>query len=149
MAIGSDSSSPVQSNPQQLNPYSQSAALQQFQIVSNYGYPTLIRQVVLTYQGRRLREEIVDGTIRYVDDAGVFIGGLVREQETDLSLLKRFEQYGKIVSAEVVELIILRPLSSSTHHCPLLHTPQRGSCSMMRPRLGLPSRTRWDRQRIS
>jgi len=60
-------------------------------------FPHLERKVVLTYRGRVLREEVVDGQPRYIDDAAIFVGRLVKEQETSLTLLKRFERYGKIV----------------------------------------------------
>lgn len=48
-----------------------------------------------------MREEVEDGVSRYIDDAAVFVGRLVKTQETQLTLFKRFERYGKIVSAHV------------------------------------------------
>lgn len=61
-------------------------------------FPNLTRKVVLTYRGRQLREEIVEGTARYIDDAAIFISHLDKEKETELTLLKRFERYGRVVS---------------------------------------------------
>jgi hypothetical protein len=62
-------------------------------------FPHLQRSVVLTYRGRIIRQEDhQDGQPRYIDDAAIFVGRLVKEQENTMSLLKRFERYGKIVS---------------------------------------------------
>ncbi|WOO77702.1 uncharacterized protein LOC62_01G001264 [Vanrija pseudolonga] len=63
-------------------------------------HPHLRAQVLPTYKGRLLREEYVDGEPKYFDDAAIFVGRLVKNQETHLSLLKRFERYGKIVTIE-------------------------------------------------
>lgn len=63
-------------------------------------FPNLVRKVVLTYRGRIVREEFVDGQPRYIDDAAIFVGRLVKEQETTISLLKRFERHGKIVGSD-------------------------------------------------
>jgi hypothetical protein len=45
-----------------------------------------------------LKEEIVRGELRFVDECAIFVGRLVKEKETPLTLLKRFAQYGQVVS---------------------------------------------------
>ncbi|GMK57379.1 hypothetical protein CspeluHIS016_0402130 [Cutaneotrichosporon spelunceum] len=60
----------------------------------------LIRKLVPMYRGRQLREEIDGGESRFVDDAAIFVGHLVKEKETQLTLLKRFERYGRITAIE-------------------------------------------------
>jgi hypothetical protein len=80
-------------------------------------YSHLERKVVLTYRGRLIREELDDGQARYIDDAAIFVGRLVKEQENTLSLLKRFENYGKVVSEGVDPIrngLTLRCASSTT-----------------------------------
>lgn len=74
----------------------------QFSLSMESNHPGLVRTLVLTYRGRQLREEIKDGASRYIDDAAIFVGRLVKGRETEFTLLKRFERYGNIVSAAAV-----------------------------------------------
>ncbi|BEI94193.1 uncharacterized protein CcaverHIS019_0606520 [Cutaneotrichosporon cavernicola] len=62
--------------------------------------PGLVRKLVPMYRGRLLREEIINGRSRFVDDAAIFVGRITKEQETQLTLLKRFERYGRIAAIE-------------------------------------------------
>ncbi|BEJ17110.1 hypothetical protein CspHIS471_0605110 [Cutaneotrichosporon sp. HIS471] len=62
--------------------------------------PGLVRKLVPMYRGRLLREEIINGQSRFVDDAAIFVGRITKEQETQLTLLKRFERYGRIAAIE-------------------------------------------------
>lgn len=62
--------------------------------------PDLVRSLVLTYRGRVLREDMVGGQPRYIDEAAIFVGHLAKDKETQLTLLSRFERYGSIVSAK-------------------------------------------------
>lgn len=61
-------------------------------------YPYLTRVIAPTYRGRLLKPEIIKGEIKYIDESAVFVGRLVKEQETDATLLKRFSKYGRVVS---------------------------------------------------
>lgn len=61
-------------------------------------HPSLTRALIPTYKGRRLEELIVDGQARFVDKAAIFVGRLVKLQETKDSLFHRFTRYGNIVS---------------------------------------------------
>lgn len=40
----------------------------------------------------------MNGVKRYIDQSAVFVGRLVKEVETEQSLLERFSQYGPVVS---------------------------------------------------
>lgn len=97
---------PVQSSPDKAAVVSPPASLPlkpapQLPHVDDHQYPHLVPQVMLTYRGRLIREEVVDGQPRYIDDAAIFVGRLVKEQENTMSLLSRFERYGKIVRQSV------------------------------------------------
>jgi hypothetical protein len=61
-------------------------------------YPGLIKRVIPTYKGRSLREDSSTGETKYYDECAVFVGRLVKGQETELTLLRRFARYGDIVS---------------------------------------------------
>ena len=61
-------------------------------------YPHLRKALVPTYRGRLLKIEVVDGVKRYVDESSVFIGRLVKDIETEITLFERFGQYGPVVS---------------------------------------------------
>ena len=50
------------------------------------------------YKGRALKEITSDGEVRYIDEAAIFVGRLVKTAETKDTLLRRFQLYGKIVS---------------------------------------------------
>ena len=59
--------------------------------------------MIPVYKGRALKEEPQsDGSVRYTDDAAIFIGRLVKTQETKESLFRRFERYGNIVSFPII-----------------------------------------------
>ena len=60
--------------------------------------PHLRKSLAPTYRGRLLKIEVVDGVKRYVDESSVFIGRLVKEIETEVTLFERFGQYGPVVS---------------------------------------------------
>lgn len=40
----------------------------------------------------------MQGVTRYIDEAAVFVGRLVKEKETEATLLQRFQKYGNVVS---------------------------------------------------
>jgi hypothetical protein len=61
-------------------------------------YPHLAKVVAPTYRGRLLNEEMHKGEVRYIDPSAVFVGRLVKEQETEATLLQRFGKYGQVVS---------------------------------------------------
>lgn len=61
-------------------------------------YPGLTKSLAPTYRGRLLKEELVNGTSRFTDESAIFVGRLVKEVETQFSLLERFAKYGRIVS---------------------------------------------------
>jgi hypothetical protein len=50
------------------------------------------------YKNRILREDLSTGEAQFYDDAAVFVGRIVKEVETDITLLRRFSKYGPIVS---------------------------------------------------
>lgn len=61
-------------------------------------YPHLRKLLAPTYRGRLLTEEkLGDGEVRYTDQSAVFVGRVVKEQESDASLFQRFAKYGPIV----------------------------------------------------
>lgn len=95
---------PPQSPVEHRDPsVSQAPSESQHSMSTDAQYPHLVRSLVPTYRGRQLREEVQDGVSRYIDDAAVFVGRLSKTQETQLTLFKRFERYGKIVSANARE----------------------------------------------
>jgi hypothetical protein len=53
---------------------------------------------VPTYKGRLLRQDLSSGEPKYYDECAVFVGRLVKGQESEGSLLKRFSKYGEVVS---------------------------------------------------
>ncbi|KAL7423191.1 hypothetical protein Q5752_002491 [Cryptotrichosporon argae] len=63
-------------------------------------YPHLRKAVIHTYKGRILREDTSAGVIRYIDDSAVFVGRLVKGQETTSTLLQRFGRYGRVNNLE-------------------------------------------------
>ncbi|ORX40216.1 hypothetical protein BD324DRAFT_267000 [Kockovaella imperatae] len=76
-------------------------------------HPYLTSAMVPTYRGRLLDIVEVDGIVRYIDPAAVFVGRLPKTQETDLTLHKRFSKYGPIVAIEYNPL--QREWSQSTY----------------------------------
>jgi hypothetical protein len=42
------------------------------------------------------------GDVRYIDRAAIFVGRLVKGQETRESLLTRFTRYGRVVSGSLL-----------------------------------------------
>lgn len=60
----------------------------------------ITKHTLLSYRGRPLREQMVNGRPYYFDDAALFVGGLAN-QETVHTLLQRFGEYGKILSVEM------------------------------------------------
>lgn len=66
--------------------------------VQHHHYPQLRKQVIPTYRGRTLREDLTGETPRFFDDAAVFAGRIVKEMETEQTLYQRFSRYGQIVS---------------------------------------------------
>lgn len=62
-------------------------------------YPHLRLLLIPTYRGRTLRADQSDDGPRFYDDAAVFVGRLVKGQETEQSLFERFSRYGQIVSS--------------------------------------------------
>ena len=73
----------------------QTAPIPQF--VPPTHHSSLRRALVPTYKGRVLREDMSTGEARYIDDAAVFVGRLIKAAETRETLFRRFERYGKIV----------------------------------------------------
>ncbi|ORY31414.1 hypothetical protein BCR39DRAFT_465791 [Naematelia encephala] len=63
-------------------------------------HPSLRRVLMYTYKGRRLEERMVNGEPKYFDRAAVFVGRLVKEQETKETLFHRFRKYGAINDIE-------------------------------------------------
>lgn len=63
-------------------------------------YPHLRKVLIPTYRGRTLREDLAEDRPRWFDDAAVFVGRLVKGQETEISLFNRFSQYGQMVSSK-------------------------------------------------
>lgn len=62
-------------------------------------YPHLRKRIIPMYRGRTLREDLSEENPRFFDDAAVFVGRLVKEQETEESLFRRFSRYGQVVSS--------------------------------------------------
>jgi hypothetical protein len=60
-------------------------------------YAGLTKTLAPTYRGRLLKEERVDGGSRFVDECAVFVGRLVKGEETQSTLYQRFAKYGRIV----------------------------------------------------
>ena len=63
-------------------------------------HPFLRPALLHTYKSRVLVEQEIDGELQYIDRAAIFVGRLVKTQETRESLLKRFAKYGKMVSPD-------------------------------------------------
>lgn len=61
-------------------------------------HPYLRPATLPVYKGRALKEDTSSGEVRYIDEAAIFVGRLVKTIETKETLLRRFERYGKIVS---------------------------------------------------
>jgi hypothetical protein len=104
----------------------------------------LVRTLVLTYRGRLLREEVTGAGSRFIDDAAIFVGRLVKNQETQLTLLKRFERYGRIVGTVPFQAHTRLP-SSTTPRARTVRVPasaERASSSTTRALLEPQSRTR-------
>ena len=64
-------------------------------------HPLLRKALVPLYKGRALTEDSSSGENRFIDNAAIFVGRLVKTLETKNSLFGRFERYGKIVSDQL------------------------------------------------
>ncbi|OCF31312.1 hypothetical protein I316_07098 [Kwoniella heveanensis BCC8398] len=87
------------------------------QAETSFGYspthPLLRRQLIHTYRGRVLVEDLSSGEPKYIDERAVFVGRLVKGSETSATLLKRFEKYGRICSIEYNPLTALSTYASA------------------------------------
>lgn len=63
-------------------------------------YAHLRKLLAPTYRGRLLKEVHAsgDGQTRYIDESAVFVGRVVKERESEVSLFQRFAKYGPVVS---------------------------------------------------
>ena len=86
-------------------------------------HPYLRRAVLSVYRGRALKEESSSsGERKYVDEAAVFVGRLVKTAETKESLLERFERYGKIVSLFFMPALVTSIESPCSARLNIIHT---------------------------
>jgi len=65
----------------------------------NIPHPLLHREIMYMYKdGRPVVREQVNNSGVYIDKRAIHIGRLVKEKETNASLLDRFGRYGEVVS---------------------------------------------------
>lgn len=95
-------------------------------------YPHLRKTIAPTYRSRLLKVEVVDGEKRYFDESAVFVGRLVKEEETEESLLHRFGHYGPVVSGTALWVVPKLTYSATlniNHRMPLLRMGLEEFCT--------------------
>lgn len=94
-------------------------------------HPFLYKALVPIYKGRTLKEITSDGEARFIDQAAVFVGRLVKTVESKETLFRRFRRYGRIVNYLVFtkRMLILRP------QCDIEYNPQSASSTYATARI--------------